>query len=105
MTSKEIQLLKKMKELIREGKRKFQERKDRLYLDDLAELELTEEQAWNHILRLNSNMYFNDPKPFYNQSSNKLTFKKLINKKKAYIKLALINDEVVVCWSFHKDGE
>ena len=107
MTAKEIHLLKKMKELVKNGKRRFQERKDRLYTDDLAELYLTEEQAWNHVLSLNPNMYYVDNKPFYKQSPNKLTFKKVINKNIVYIKLAIekINGEEVVCWSFHKDGE
>jgi hypothetical protein len=51
-------------------------------------------------------MCYLDNKPYYHQSENKLTFKKLINKNMVYIKLTIeiINEEEVVCWSFHKDG-
>lgn len=107
MNQQQIILLNKMKKLIRKGKRRFKERKDRSYKDALASLYLTEEQAWKHILTLNSNMYFIDPKPNYYKDNNTLIFKKIINSYKVYIKLKieLINGEEVVCWSFHKDGE
>lgn len=94
-----------MKRLIKIGKRKFKIRKDRNYLDDLYKLSLTVENAWQEILTLNKNFYYNDTKPFYSQSPNSLTFKKKINGKLAYIKLILEKKEVVVCWSFHEDKD
>lgn len=107
MNKEQIKLLNKMKILIRKGKRRFKERKDRSYKDALAKLYLTEEHAWKHILSLNSNMYFIDPKPNYYKDNNTLIFKKIINNYKVYIKLKIdfINGEEIVCWSFHKDGE
>lgn len=105
MNQQQIRLLSKMKSLIKNGKRKFKERKDRNYLDDLYNLSLTLKDAWKEILSLNKNFYFNDNMPFYNQTPNCLTFKKTIKGKLSYIKLILENDEVVVCWSFHEDKD
>lgn len=103
MDQHQIQLLTRMKGLIKEGKRKFKVRKDRNYLDDLLDLSLTVDEAWEEILTLNKNFYYLDPKPFYNQSQYSLTFKKIIKGKLVYIKLISENNEVVVCWSFHED--
>lgn len=103
MDQHQIQLLTRMKGLIKEGKRKFKVRKDRNYLDDLLDLSLTVDEAWEEILTLNKNFYYLDPKSFYNQSQYSLTFKKIIKGKLVYIKLILENNEVVVCWSFHED--
>ena len=106
MNNKQQQLLIKMKKLIREGKRKFSDRKDRDIIKDLLELDLTVDDAWNIILGLNQNFYYIDTKPFYLQSNNSLTFKRKIKEKDVYIKLLLekdINGEIVVCLSFHKD--
>ncbi len=107
MATKEIQLLMKMKKLVREGKRRFKDRKDRNYKKELSDLFLNEEQAWNHVLSLNINMCVYDNVPIYKKDSNTLVFKKLINKYMVYIKLKIEieNGEEVVCWSFHKDGE
>ena len=76
MDQHQIQLLTRMKGLIKEGKRKFKVRKDRNYLDDLLNLSLTVDEAWEEILTLNKNFYYLDPKHFYNQSQYSLTFKK-----------------------------
>lgn len=105
MNQQQIILLSRMKKLIYEGKRKFEPRNDRNYLEDLYNLSLTVEDAWNEILTLNTNLYYIDNKPNYRQSLNCLTFKKPIKGKMAYIKLILNNDEVVVCWSFHTDRD
>lgn len=107
MNQQDIKLLNKMKRLIRIGQKRFNERKDRDYKKDLSKLFLTEEEAWNQILSLNINLFFIDPKPNYLKDKNTLVFKKVINKTKVYIKLKIeiINDEEVVCWSFHRDGE
>ncbi len=87
MNNEQIKLLNRMKQLIRTNKKKFKIRKDRDYLEDLKEIGITIEDAWKQILTLNTNFYFIDNKPFYNQSQNTLTFKKTINKKSVYIKL------------------
>ena len=106
MNQQQIQLLNKMKRLIKEGKRRFEPRKDRDTYQDLMKLGITVEEAWKQTLYLNKNFYYIDPKPYYKQSNNSLTFKKRIKEKIAYIKLVLKeNDEVVVCWSFHEDND
>lgn len=106
MTSSQIKLLSKMKKLINVGKRRFEQRKDRDYVEDLLQIGLTEEEAWNSILQLSCNFYFADPKPDYYKSGELLTFKKRINDTIVYIKLKIEKSnkiEVVVCLSFHKD--
>lgn len=106
MTNKQQQLLNEMKKLIRKGQRRFADRKDRDIVSDLSELELTPEDAWNIILGLNSNFYYIDTKPYYIQSNNLLTFKRKIKNVDVYIKLILeknIDNEIVVCLSFHRD--
>ena len=101
MKPEQIRLLSTMKKLIHEGKRKFQDRNDRNYIDDLNELGIDEEEAWNIIMGLKPQLYYIDPMPTYNQSQKSLTFKRKVNNIEAYIKLELRNNELVVCWSFH----
>ena len=101
-------LLTRMKLLVYQHKRRFQIRKDRNYKDELAKIGITVNDAWNHILSLNSNFYYPDTKMSYRQSKDTLIFKKTINNILVYIKLKIEkkeNDEEVVCLSFHKDGE
>ena len=79
MNNKQIKLLSKMKILIKQGKKRFANRKDRSYLDDLEEIGITVEQAWfEHIIYLNKNMFFVDPKPNYRTTGNTLIFKNLL---------------------------
>ena len=107
MTDSELKLLSKMKKLVYQKKRRFEQRKDRDYITSLFELGITEEEAWNYILRLNSYYYYYDLKPDYLVNGKALVFKMIINGIMAYIKLKIeknINeDEIVVCISFHKD--
>lgn len=107
MNQEEIKLLNKMKKLVRESKCRFKIRKDRDYVQDLLDIGITEERAWEEILLLNKNFYFLDPKPSYLKNKNILLFKKKINFQDVYIKLELeiIDNQNVVCWSFHKDYE
>lgn len=97
-----------MKKLIKEGKRRFQIRLDRDYLQDLLEFGITETEAWNYILELNNHFYFEDPKPSYYKNVDTLIFKKQINGVTAYIKLIIEknnNEDETVCLSFHKDNK
>ena len=107
MNSNQIRLFNKMKDLIRNNKRRFIVRNDRSILKDLFDLDLTEEKAWNIICNLNPNNYYVDPRFSHHKSNNNtLTFKRLINSKMVYIKLELVVDddgEETVCWSFHED--
>ena len=106
MTNDQIKLLSKMKKLINQGKKRFVPRKDRDYVESLLELGITEEEAWNYILRLNINYYCHDFKPFYAKDGESLVFKMKINDNIAYIKLKIEeynNEEETVCLSFHKD--
>lgn len=106
MTTDEIKLLSKMKKLIKLGNKRFATRKDRDYVESLLELGITEEEAWNYILGLNSNYYFYDPKPFYAKNDGVLVFKRKINGNIAYIKLKIEiykRKEETVCLSFHND--
>lgn len=105
MTNAQIKLLSRMKKLISLGKRRFEQRPDRDYMDDLMELGIVEEEAWNNIISLTCHFYFQDPKPSYYKSENLLTFKRVVNGQMAYIKLKIEKDgeEEVVCLSFHKD--
>ena len=106
MNNEQIRLLSKMKKLVSEGSRRFQLRLNRDYLVDLLELGICEEEAWNQILGLNTNLYFPDPKPSF-ANNNALTFKRLINNNIAYIKISLEKatdgEFETVCLSFHKD--
>ena len=95
MNNEQIRLLSKMKKLIEK-----QERQN--------PLNITEEEAWNYILRLNSYYYFPDLKPFYSRNGESLVFKMKINDNIAYIKLKIENSnngEETVCISFHKDNK
>lgn len=107
MNNDQLKILSKMKKLIKLGKRRFQTRRDRDYLQDLLELGISESEAWNVILELNKHFYFNDPKPSYYKNTDTLIFKKQINGVVAYIKLKIENnnnqEEIVVCISFHED--
>lgn len=107
MTNSQIKELSEIKKLVREGKRKFEQREDSDYLSDLLEIGITEEEAWNHVLTLNKNFWFIDPKPNYRKkSASALLFKKIINGTIAYIKIKKEieeNNEMAVCLSFHKD--
>lgn len=108
MNNEQIRLLSKMKKLINEGKKRFAQRKDRDYIYSLLELGITEEEAWNYILRLNSYYYFPNLKPFYSRNGESLVFKMKINDNIAYIKLKIENSnngEETVCISFHKDNK
>ena len=106
MTNEQLRLLSKMKKLINQGKRRFALRKDRDYVEALFELGITEQEAWNYILRLNSYYYCHDYKPFYAKDGESLVFKMKINDNIAYIKLKIEkynNEEQTVCLSFHRD--
>ena len=105
MNKEQLKLLSKMKKLIMAGNRRFQVRKDRDYLKALAEIGISEEEAWNnYILSLNINFYIPDKKPNYSRGNEALTFLRKINGKDAYIKLKIEqnnNTEETVCLSFH----
>lgn len=105
MNQEQIMLLSKMKKLIIKNKRRFAIRNDETdYISDLAELGLTEDEAWNEILKLNNYFYYPDTRPYY-YGSGALIFKKKINENIAYIKLKIeIGNfgEETVCLSFHK---
>lgn len=107
MNSSQILQLTKVKKLIKEGKRRFANRPDRDYVEELLDFGLTEELAWNKILELNKHFYFPDPKPSYATNGEAaLTFKKTINGLIAYIKIKVEKSkdgEETVCLSFHKD--
>ena len=93
-----------MKKLISEGKRRFQTRKDRDYLKALAEIGISEKQAWEYILSLNINFFVPDKNPNYNRSNEALIFIRNINGKDVYIKLKVEKnnmEEETVCLSFH----
>lgn len=107
LNGSQIIQLNRAKKLIKEGKRRFVNRHDRDYVEELLEFGLTEEIAWNKILELNTHFYFPDPKPSYAiDGDSALTFKKSINGVIAYIKIKVEKSkdgEETVCLSFHKD--
>ena len=95
-----------MKNLITKGNKRFANRKDRDYLEELLEIGITESLAWQEILTLFSYNYVQDYKPFYLKSDSSLVFKKEINGNRVYIKLKIEeynNKEMTVCLSFHLD--
>lgn len=107
MTSSQIKALSEIKKLVMAGQRKFSQRKDCDYLQDLLEIGITEEEAWNQVLYLNKNFWFVDPKPIHSKNSDDaLLFKKQINGILVYIKIKIEvenDNEMAVCLSFHKD--
>lgn len=107
MTAEQIRLLAKMKKMIVEGNKKFSGRKDRDYLQDLLNIGITEQGAWQSILTLSSKDYYHDYRPFYLKNGrDALVFKKEINGYVIYIKIKLElynNTETVTCLSFHID--
>ena len=107
MTSEQLKQLSRMKKLINQGCKKFASRKDRDYIQELLDIGITEEMAWNEILTLSNQNYACDYKPFYaKRLDDALTFKKVINGYKVYIKIKIEeynNNDVTVCLSFHID--
>ena len=107
MTSEQIKILTKMKKLIKQGYKKFICWKDRDYLQELLNIGITENEAWNEILLLSRYDFWLDYRPFYHKKDNDaLIFKKKINDNIVYIKLKIEidnNNEMTVCLSFHKD--
>ena len=107
MNSSQLRLLSRMKKLVTEGHMRFEQRKDRDYLQALLEIGITEAEAWNQILGLNKHFYFPDPKPNYMISGESLTFKRTINGYMTYIKLKIEktddDQDETVCISFHID--
>ena len=106
MTGEQLKLLTKMKKLITKGNKRFANRKDRDYLEELLEIGITESLAWQEILTLSSYNYVPDYKPFYLKSDSSLVFKKDINGNRVYIKIKIEeynNKEMTVCLSFHLD--
>ena len=90
MSSNQIKILSKKKKLITNGRRRFQVRKDRDYVQSLLDLGITEKEDWNYILRLNAKYYVPDYKPSYSKTKDSLIFKMEVNKILAYIKLKKI---------------
>ena len=77
MTGEQLKLLTKMKKLITKGNKRFANRKDRDYLEELLEIGITESLAWQEI-----------------------------NGNRVYIKLKIEeynNKKMTVCLSFHLD--
>ena len=106
MTGKQLKLLSQMKKLIQNGKRRFANRFDRNYIQELLDIGITEDEAWREMLTLSSINYIVDYKPIYAKSNNTLTFKKEIKGYLVYIKLTIEeynNEEETVCLSFHID--
>lgn len=107
MTNDQLRKLSKMKQLINKGHRRFIYRRDRNYIQDLLNIGITENQAWQEVLTLSAYDYSIDYRPFYNkQGEDALTFKKKINGKCVYIKLKIEEyniEETTVCLSFHID--
>ena len=106
MTEEQLKLLAKMKKLITKGNKKFVPRKDRDYIEELLEIGISENLAWQEVLTLSSYNYVPDYKPFYLKTENTLVFKKDINGNRVYIKLKIEeynSKEMTVCLSFHKD--
>ena len=107
MTGEQLKQLSKMKKLINQGNKRFASRKDRDYIQELLDIGITEEMAWSEILTLSNQNYVHDYKPFYAKcSDDALTFKKMINGCKVYIKIKIEeynNNDATVCLSFHID--
>ena len=108
MNGEQLRLLSKMKKLVKEGKRRFQIRRDRDYLQALLEIGISENDAWEYVLGLNKNFYVPDTKPNYSVNGEALIFKRSVNGTLAYIKLKVEQDsrgmDETVCLSFHKNA-
>lgn len=106
MTGEQLRKLSKMKKLINSNKKRFMIRRDRDYISELLVIGINEEMAWREILSLSGKDYINDYKPFYAKDGECLTFKKVINGYKVYIKIKIEEyneSEQVLCLSFHID--
>jgi hypothetical protein len=107
MNNEQIRLLHKMKKLVYAGYRRFESRKDRDYIQDLLEIGISVQEAWNEILSLSAYNYFQDYRPFYSKpNGDSLVFKKIINDQRVYIKLKIEKydgNDNTVCLSFHID--
>ncbi len=108
MNEKQLRLLNSAKKLINNGKRRFQIRPDRDYIQDLLAIGITEEYAWKIILSLSNIDYVFDYRPFYNKEGNALVFKRIINGYMVYIKIKIESnndlENETVCLSFHIDN-
>ena len=107
MTNEQLRQLSKMKKLIINGHKKFVCRNDRDYIEELLNIGITEEMAWQEILTLSAQNYVYDFKPIYlKNNEDALIFKKYINDYLVYIKIKIEkynNIELTVCLSFHID--
>lgn len=107
MTGEQIKKLAKIKKLIIQGHKKFACRNDRNYIQELLDIGITVDCAWQEILTLSSYCYFPDYMPFFSKNGDDaLTFKKTINGNLVYIKVKIEeynNNEITVCLSFHLD--
>ena len=70
MTGEQLKLFAKMKKLITKGNKKFTPRKDRDYIEELLEIGISENLAWQEVLTLSSYNYVPDYKPFYLKTEN-----------------------------------
>lgn len=107
MTEQELKQLAKMKKLIIQGKKRFEYRSDRDHVQELLDIGISDDEAWQQVLSLSKANYWPDSKPSYlKNSEDVLVFKKMINGVKVYIKLKIEeynNMETTVCISFHID--
>lgn len=107
MTGEQVKLLHKMKNLISNDYKRFACRNDRDYIQELLNIGITENEAWQEILTLSSKNYYPDYKLFSSKNvDDALIFKKYINGYIVYIKLKIEqynNSEMTVCLSFHID--
>jgi hypothetical protein len=62
VTIEQIKMLNKMKKLIKSGHRRFAPRSDRDYIQELLEIGISEEEAWQEILSLTAFDYKSDYK-------------------------------------------
>lgn len=105
-----VTFLKRVKQLVVAKKRRFSNRlyKGLDYKEVLVkDFGITVNEAWNQILSLHPKEHIPDDKFSYDQRSDALIFKRVVNGTKAYIKLKIelwCNEDYVVCISFHKDN-
>lgn len=86
MTTAQIKLLSKMKKLINMGNKRFILRKDRNYVQELLDLDITEKEAWDYILSLNANYYVVDYKPNYASSNDSLVLREELGRELLILK-------------------